>query len=197
MKLIVGLGNPGPRYADTRHNAGFIVVDRLAKRWKTDLSHYEARFEATIGEAQRGDERVFLLKPQTYMNLSGRSVGAFVRFYKLALGDLLIVYDEMDLPIGRIRVRSAGSAGGHNGMSDLIRNLSTDVISRIRVGIGRPQPAAGVDHVLSKFDERDRAAVNAAVDCAADAAECWVTSGIETTMNRYNRRENNGGGAEK
>lgn len=189
MKLVVGLGNPGSRYAATRHNIGFAVVDTLAKRWGTEASAYDKRFEGQLGEAQRGNERVFLLKPLTYMNLSGRSVAAFVRYYKLSLTDLLVTYDELDLPLGRIRVRSGGSAGGHKGMADIIRHLGSDQVTRIRVGIDKVHPSATVDYVLGRFDEDEREAAEHAIGMAADAAECWVHDGITVAMNRYNRSE--------
>ncbi len=195
MKLVVGLGNPGPRYAETRHNAGFMVIDRVAARWKASVDRYEAKYEALMGGAMVGEERVLLSKPQTFMNLSGRSVAAVLRFYKLAPQDALIVYDEMDLPIGRVRIRESGSGGGHNGMTDVIRHLGTNEIPRVRLGIGRPHPSESVDHVLSKFDARDRAEVDSGLDWAADAVDCWVRSGMTTTMNRYNRRDD--GAAEK
>lgn len=187
MKLIVGLGNPGPRYADTRHNVGFVVADLLAKRWRTAVDAYDKRFEGLLGEAQRGDERIFLLKPMTFMNLSGRSVAAFVRFYKLAAADVLAIYDDMDLPVGRIRVRTSGSAGGQKGMVDILRHLGTQDVARIRIGIGRVHGAATVEHVLSKFDSRDRDDVESALGQAADAAECWISDGPVAAMNRFNR----------
>jgi PTH1 family peptidyl-tRNA hydrolase len=189
VKLIVGLGNPGPRYADTRHNVGFMVADRLAKRWRTVVDAYDKRFEALLGESQRGDERVFLLKPMTFMNLSGRSVSAFVRFYKLPASDVLVIYDDMDLPVGRIRVRTSGSAGGQKGMLDILRHLNTQDVARIRIGIGRVHGSASVEHVLSKFDSRDRDDVDSALERAADAAECWISDGPAAAMNRFNRSD--------
>lgn len=189
MKLIVGLGNPGPRYAGSRHNVGFTVVDALAAQWRADVSRYDRHFEGLIGQANVGTEVVMLLKPQTFMNLSGRSVGAVMRYYKIEPADLLVVYDDLDLPPGRVRVRASGSAGGHKGMTDVIRNLSTDAIARIRVGIGKVDRSATVDFVLSRFTPDEQAAINAAITTATQAAECWVSRGIETAMNEYNRRK--------
>lgn len=189
MRLVVGLGNPGPRYVGTRHNVGFMVVDALAQRWKTDASTYDKRFEGQIGEAQRGDERVFLLKPLTFMNLSGRSVAAFVRFYKLPLADLLVTFDDLDLPVGRIRVRAGGSAGGQKGMADIIRQLGTEEIARVRVGIGRVHPSATVEYVLSRFDGQEREEAESAVQSAADAVQCWIAGGVTTAMNQFNRKD--------
>ncbi len=188
MKLVAGLGNPGPRYAESRHNLGFMVVDALAQRWRVDASAYEKRFEAQLGEAMRSGQRVFLLKPQTYMNLSGRSVAALARFYRVPLADVLVVYDELDLPLGTIRVRARGSAGGHNGMSDVIRHLSSDQVARVRVGIGKVHSAATVEHVLSRFMPSEREAAEQVIDLAADAVECWLARGATEAMNQFNRK---------
>lgn len=188
MKLIVGLGNPGPRYADSRHNVGFMVVDALAARWNVAADVYEKDYEALLGSAQRGSEKVLLLKPQTYMNLSGRSVSAAWRFYKMAHEDVLVIYDDLDLPLGKLRVRASGSAGGHNGMSDVIRCLSSDKIARVRVGIGRVHSAAAVDHVLGSFRPDERETMRDAVANAAQAAECWLTRGLVAAMNEFNKR---------
>ncbi|MGE3181663.1 MAG: aminoacyl-tRNA hydrolase [Phycisphaerae bacterium] len=189
MKLIVGLGNPGKQYAETRHNAGFMAVDALAQRWQIAVDTFDKRTDALVAEAQRNGQRVFLLKPMTYMNLSGRSVAAFVRFYKLTHQDVLVLFDDMDLPVGRIRVRTSGSAGGQKGMADIIRHLGTDDVARVRIGIGRQQGGTTTDHVLSKFDARDRDEIAASLALAADAAACWLTEGAVAAMNQFNGQD--------
>lgn len=189
MKVIVGLGNPGPRYEKTRHNAGFMAVDELARRWSVAVDSFDKRTESLLGETQRRDDRVFLLKPMTYMNLSGRSVAAFVRFYKIGPADVLVLFDDMDLPVGKIRVRANGSAGGQKGMADIIRHLGTDAIARVRIGIGRANGGFTTEHVLSKFDARDRDDVDDAITRAADAAECWLSDGTTAAMNQYNGKD--------
>lgn len=188
MKLVVGLGNPGPRYAESRHNVGFAVLDELVRRWKLGQPAYDRHFEGLLVEAQRGAERLLLLKPLTFMNLSGRSVAAVQGFYKLDLSALLVVYDDLDLPVGQIRVRAEGSAGGHRGMADVIGQLGSPRIARIRVGIGRVDRSATVEYVLSRFLPEEREPVERAVQAAADAVECWIDQGVVAAMNRFNRR---------
>ncbi len=189
MKLVAGLGNPGPRYAESRHNIGYLVVDELARRWATEVTRYDRDFEGLIGETQACGQRVLLLKPSTFMNLSGRSVAAALRFYKLAAADVLIAHDDLDLPVGLLRARASGTAGGHNGMSDVLRQLGTDEIARLRVGIGRVHPSAAVEYVLSRFEPDERPAIADAVGRAADAVVCWLQAGIDAAMNRFNRRQ--------
>jgi PTH1 family peptidyl-tRNA hydrolase len=189
VKLIAGLGNPGPRYAESRHNVGFLVVDELARRWGTEVTHYDRHFEGLLGDAPAGGQMVLLLKPATFMNLSGRSVAAVWRFYKLAATDVLVVHDDLDLPVGQVRVRASGSPGGHKGMDDVIRNLGTEDIPRLRIGIGKVQRDATVEYVLSRFDPDERPVIAAAVGLAADAGECWLRSGIDAAMNQFNRRK--------
>lgn len=188
MKLLAGLGNPGTRYAASRHNVGFAVADELARRWRSELDHYDRHFEGLTGRAQAGGAEVLLLKPATYMNLSGRSVGAAARYYKLAPSDMLVIYDDLDLPVGQLRVRAGGSAGGHRGMEDVLRNLGTEAVPRIRIGIGKVHKDATVEYVLSRFEDDELPAVQAAVARAADAAACWVARGIDAAMNEFNRR---------
>jgi PTH1 family peptidyl-tRNA hydrolase len=188
VKLIAGLGNPGPRYAESRHNVGFLVVDELAQRWATAVTRYDRHFEGLTGQAQAGGDTVLLLKPATYMNLSGRSVAAAWRFYKLATADVLIIYDDLDLPVGSVRVRASGSAGGHNGMSDVLRQFGTEDVARIRLGIGKVHRDVTVDYVLSRFFPEERPAIAAAVGLAADAAQCWTRQGVAAAMNQYNRK---------
>lgn len=188
MKLVAGLGNPGPRYAESRHNIGYLVVDELARRWAADVSRYDRDFEGLIGEAQAEGQRVLLLKPMTFMNLSGRSVAAVRRFYKLATQDVLVIYDDLDLPVGQLRVRAGGSAGGHRGMTDVLQQLATDEVPRVRIGIGKVHPSATVEYVLSRFEPDERPLMEAALTTAADAATCWLRAGIDAAMNQFNRR---------
>lgn len=187
MKLIAGLGNPGPRYEGTRHNVGFSVADELARRWGVGGA-YDKDFEAVCGEAAVGGERVLVLKPQTLMNLSGRSVQAAVRFYKIALEDTLVVYDDLDLPVGQLRIRASGSAGGHRGLEDILGRCGSQDVPRIRIGIGKVHRSATVEHVLGRFAPDEREPVTEAISTAADAAVCWVGQGIATAMNKFNRR---------
>lgn len=187
MKLIAGLGNPGPRYADSRHNVGFLVVDELARRWKIDASNYDRHFEGLTGETQRSGDRVLLLKPATFMNLSGRSVGAMQRYFKLPLADVMVVIDDLDLPIGKLRIRANGSAGGQKGLEDVIRNLGSSEIPRIRIGIGKVHKAATVSHVLGSFSPDERPIAEEAVSRAADAIECWIARGLTAAMNEFNK----------
>ena len=188
MKLIVGLGNPGPRYADSRHNVGFRVVDELGRRWAADLTRYDRDFEALFGQTTVDRQTILLLKPATYMNLSGRSVAAVRRYYRLSASHVLLIHDDLDLPVVQLRIRAAGSAGGHKGMEDVIRHLGTDELPRVRIGIGKVQRDATVEYVLSRFDPAERPLIDAAQQRAADAVECWLREGTATAMNRFNRR---------
>jgi len=183
VKLIVGLGNPGPRYEATRHNVGFRVIDELAARWGIDMGR--ERFHAWAGAGRVQDEAVWLLKPTTFMNRSGQALDAAGRFFRLALTDLLVVTDDFALPLGRIRFRAGGSAGGHNGLADIVNRVGTEEFARLRIGIGEAvgDPAS---FVLERFTARQERIVRAAVERAADAVECWMTSGSEATMNRFN-----------
>ncbi len=188
MKLVAGLGNPGPRYADSRHNIGYLVVDELARRWAADVARYHRDFEGLIGEAQALGQRVLLLKPTTFMNLSGRSVAAVRRFYKLATSDVLVIHDDLDLPVGQLRIRAYGSAGGHKGMTDVLQQLATDEVPRLRIGIDKVHPSATVEYVLSRFEPDERPLIETAVTTAADAVACWLRAGIDAAMNQFNRR---------
>ncbi len=188
MKLIAGLGNPGPQYAESRHNMGFRVVDLLAQRWAVDVSGYDRRFEGQLGRGQVGAEPVILLKPATYMNLSGRSVAAVWRFYKLGLADLLIVLDDLDLPPGEVRMRAEGSSGGQKGLADVIRCVGSEQFARLRIGIGKVHRAATVNHVLGRMTPEERSLVDEALVRGADAGECWVREGPAAAMNKFNRR---------
>jgi len=197
MKLVVGLGNPGSRYQHTRHNLGFRVVDVLAERWRIAVSRQ--KFGAMLGDGTVSGERTALMKPQTFMNRSGQSVQAAVAFYRLPIEELLVVGDDLDLPIGRLRIRASGSSGGHRGLASIIQCLGSESFARVRVGIGRPAPDDAVEHVLSGFAEDEELAVNRAVDGAADAVECWLAEGVTAAMNKFNRtgRDGNGPGPEK
>ena len=183
MKVVVGLGNPGPKYAGTRHNVGFEVVDYLAA---ARAAAFRERFQALVAEQRERDETVLLVKPQTFMNLSGRAVRAVVDFYKLPPADLLVVSDDFNLPLGRLRVRAKGSHGGQNGLRNVQEQLGTDEYARLRIGVGQPGPGEAVDFVLSKFKPGERAAAEAAVADAARAVLVWLRGGVEAATNRYN-----------
>jgi PTH1 family peptidyl-tRNA hydrolase len=187
-RLIVGLGNPGNSYQDTRHNIGFMVMDVLATRLGTAFQ-VEKRWESHVAKFSGG----FLVKPQTYMNLSGRAVGSVGRFYKITPQETLVVFDDVDLPLGRLRLKASGSAAGHNGLKSLISTLGTDQFPRVKVGIGadsgRPAGDRLVGHVLGKFSEEEKAAVAQAVDRAADAVMGALKSGLGAAMNFFNRKE--------
>ncbi len=188
MKAIVGLGNPGPQYKGTRHNVGFDVVDELARR--AGVNFESAPAEALIARWRRPDDGprndVLLVKPLTFMNLSGQAVGELARYFKIEVGDLIVVVDEADLPLGKLRARARGSAGGHNGLKSVIAHLGNE-FARLRIGVGRGGDQKNLaDHVLSKFEKSEFADVERMTARAADAAEMFITSGIEAVMNAYN-----------
>ncbi|OYD06366.1 aminoacyl-tRNA hydrolase [Paludifilum halophilum] len=186
MKVIVGLGNPGKKYASTRHNVGFWVIDRLAQTW--ELPVQKEKWNALVGEGRIRGEKVVLIKPETYMNLSGQAVRPALDWLKVRVEDLLVVYDDLDLPPGKIRLRLKGSAGGHNGVQSLIDHLGTREFKRIKVGIGRPEtPAPVVDYVLSRFSEEQKEPVMEAIQRSADAADAWLDTPFPEVMNQYNR----------
>jgi PTH1 family peptidyl-tRNA hydrolase len=187
MKIIVGLGNPGSQYARTRHNIGFEVVDYLAKA--PGCSPFREKFEAFVAELKEGDEAVLLVKPLTFMNLSGRAVRAVLDFYKLPVEQLLVVCDDFNLPLGKLRIRVKGSHGGQNGLRNIQEQLGTDAYSRLRIGVGQPVPGEAVDFVLSKFKPGERPATEEAIALAAQAALVWVRQGVEACMNRFNGSE--------
>jgi peptidyl-tRNA hydrolase, PTH1 family len=184
MKVIVGLGNPGPKYAGTRHNVGFEVIDYLAAA--PGCSMFREKFEAFVAELKEGEESVLLVKPLTFMNLSGRAVRAVIDFYKLPPAELLVVCDDFNLPLGKLRVRPKGSHGGQNGLRNIQEQLGTDEYTRLRIGVGQPEPGDAVDHVLSKFRPGERKAVEDAIATAAQAALVWVRQGTAAAMNRFN-----------
>lgn len=185
--MIVGLGNPGRDYSGTRHNIGFDIVDAIAKRHHTGVQKRMGR--ALIGRITIGGQEIVLVKPQTFMNLSGDAVSHIVRREKIEPSEILVIYDDMALPLGKIRIRPSGSAGGHNGMKSLILRLGTQDFARLRVGIGAARGEA-VDHVLSQFKRAEREIVKTTIMDSADAAEMIAEDGLEPTMNRYNRVQN-------
>ena len=187
-KMVVGLGNPGDEYIDTRHNIGFRVVDSLAESLKIKVRR--RKFGAHFGEGEFSDKKLILLKPWQFMNRSGQAVATAVGFYKLGAEDLLVVTDDMALSPGRIRIRAKGSAGGHNGLADVIEKLGTESIGRLRIGIGQSGEESDVDFVLDKPAETDRLLLDEAIKRAAEAVLCWVECGVETAMNTFNEMVN-------
>lgn len=186
MKLIVGLGNPGAKYAGTRHNIGFDIIDALANQLEVELS--EAKHKGVYAIARKGTEKVILLKPLTYMNLSGESIAEVMRYYDIDKEDVIVVYDDLDLPQGKIRLRQKGSAGGHNGIKSIIAHLGTDQFKRVRVGIGRPEgPIKTVDYVLGKFSEEERNVIDSAIKTSADACIRAIDNTFIDVMNEFNQ----------
>ncbi|MDJ0553198.1 MAG: aminoacyl-tRNA hydrolase [Microcoleaceae cyanobacterium MO_207.B10] len=194
-KLIVGLGNPEPKYDKTRHNIGFAAVDSIADTWHTSLSE-NRKFKAEFGEG-RGPkaEKIGLLKPLTYMNRSGQAIRAVVDWYKLPPSSVLIIYDDMDLPMGRLRLRLSGSAGGHNGMKSAIAHLGTQEFPRLRIGIGKPKTATAetgdpntIGHVLGKFSSQESQLMTQVLELVVEAVELSLKQGIEKAMSLYNSR---------
>jgi PTH1 family peptidyl-tRNA hydrolase len=185
MKLIVGLGNVGRKYENTRHNVGFRVLDVLAARWAAEPGR--EKFDGRLAEAQAGGEKILLLWPHTLMNRSGQSVWQAVDFYKLPLADLLVICDDFNLPLGKLRFRSQGSAGGQKGLDDIVDQLGTEEFSRVRLGIGPvPEHWDPADFVLGRFNAEERDTIAETISKAAEGAECWVTEGTAVAMNRYN-----------
>jgi PTH1 family peptidyl-tRNA hydrolase len=194
MKLVVGLGNPGAEYRETRHNVGFQVIDELARRWAVE--QWREAFESLAARTTRDGEPVLLCKPLTFMNLSGRAVAGVAGFYKVAADDLLVVTDDVALPLGRLRARRDGSDGGHNGLRSIAQSLGTQAYARLRIGVGRGEIQAAdgrvvgrpdtADHVLGRFRPDERDAISAAILRAADASEMFLAEGIERVMNAFN-----------
>jgi len=185
MKMVVGLGNPGDRYRNTRHNMGFKVIDAIAAALNVDTG--QRKFGARLGSGEFADKKLILLKPWQYMNRSCQAVATAAGFYKLEAADLLVVADDMDLEAGRIRIRARGSAGGHNGLADIIEKLGTDEFARCRIGIGRSEQQDAVDFVLDEPAKADGALLAEAVERAKDAVLCWIEHGIDKAMNMFNR----------
>jgi len=189
MKIVVGLGNPGKKYEATRHNVGFDVLTCLAQR--CDIGRPKAKFNAEVAETTIRNQKTILLSPLTFMNLSGQSVRAAVDFYKLPLADLLVICDDINLEVARLRLRPNGSAGGQNGLKDIINRLGTQEFSRLRIGVGRPPPRwDAADYVLGKFSAEEAVEIERTVNRAADAVETWVEHGIQSAMNRFNADPN-------
>ena len=188
MRLLVGLGNPGSEYAQTRHNIGFMVVDRFAQHWPGQK--WRAKFSGDFAEVVFEDRRLGLLKPTTYMNVSGLAVRQVMDFYKLDLESLLVVTDDMALAPGRLRLRRSGSPGGHNGLASISEHLGTEDFARMRIGIGRNNLPDSVDYVLGRFSKEQWPPVNDAVDQAVQALGSWLRHGIELTMNKFNAPRN-------
>lgn len=184
MKVIVGLGNPGPKYSNTRHNIGFRVVEEIARRHSIEKE--QSKFDAIVAHSRIGNEKILLVKPLTFMNLSGRAVQPLIKWYKLALDDLMVVYDDMDLNTGVLRIRASGGSGGHKGMISIHERLGMQGFPRLRVGIGRPADDT-IDWVLGTFDEEEKGIIEESIVRAAEAIECWVKKGIDKAMNKYNR----------
>ncbi len=186
MYLVVGLGNPGKKYENTRHNMGFMVIDRLSEMTGTSVDRL--KFRALTGECIIGGEKVMLMKPQTFMNLSGDAVREAARFFRLAPSQIIVIYDDIDIPLGHLRLRKSGSAGTHNGMRSIVNLLGTDQFPRVRVGIGG---ASGdlVNHVIGKISSGEREVLDETVKRAADAVECFIKEGIDMAMNRYNTKK--------
>ncbi len=185
--LIAGLGNPGPEYANTRHNAGFLVLAQLARRWSLEWSR-SVRFAAELARGRPEGQRVLLCRPTTYMNLSGQAVGALAQYYQVPVDRTLIVADDADLPLGTLRLRARGSSGGHHGLESVEQHLGSRAFARMRVGIGRTQDGRReiTDHVLGRFAPEERALFAQVLDRAVAQAECWLTHGPTTAMNRFN-----------
>jgi PTH1 family peptidyl-tRNA hydrolase len=187
MKVVVGLGNPGKRYERTRHNVGFAVVDLLAESPRS--GRFQSRFQAQIAEWVEDGEKVLLVKPETFMNLSGRSVRQVLDFYQVPPTELLVVCDDVNLPLGKLRARARGTPGGHNGLKDIQNHLGTDEYARLRVGVGGAAGDNMVNHVLGRFRPGEAAVMDEAVRTAAEAAGVWIHQGIERCMNQYNAGE--------
>ncbi|MCW9134253.1 aminoacyl-tRNA hydrolase [Bacillus paramycoides] len=185
MKLIVGLGNPGREYELTRHNIGFMAIDELAKRWNISLN--EQKFKGLFGAGFVNGEKVILLKPLTYMNLSGESIRPLMDYYKIDVEDFIVMYDDLDIPVGKLRLRMKGSAGGHNGVKSTISHLGTQEFQRIRMGIDRPKNGMKVvDYVLGRFTSEETSGVNQSIEKAADACEEWLNKPFLQIMNTFN-----------
>lgn len=187
MKLIVGLGNPGTRYAMTRHNVGFWVIDQLSEEW--DLPVRQEKWNALVGSGHVAGEQVVLLKPLTYMNLSGEAVGPALSWFKGSPDDLVVIYDDLDLAPGQIRLRQKGSSGGHRGVQSIIDHLGTNVFKRVKIGIGRPEGRQPIsDYVLSPFSVSEEEMIRDAVNRSVEAVCTFLETSFVEAMNRFNRR---------
>jgi peptidyl-tRNA hydrolase, PTH1 family len=184
MKIVVGLGNPGKEYVNTRHNIGFAVVDALAKA--PVASRFQARFQSQVAEVMEGVEKLLLVKPDTFMNKSGQAVRAVVDFYQTPLTELLVICDDFNLPLGKLRVRTGGTHGGHNGLRDIQNHLGTTDYGRLRIGIGAPGEGQAVNHALSRFRPVEAPVIEDAILRALQAVVVWATRGVAECMNLYN-----------
>jgi PTH1 family peptidyl-tRNA hydrolase len=184
MKLVVGLGNPGKRYHGTRHNVGFAVVDALAAG--PDVGSFQGRFDAEVAEWRDEAGKILLLKPETFMNLSGRAVREAVDFYQVEPGDLLVVCDDINLPLGKLRFRARGTHGGHSGLRDIQNHLGSTEYSRLRIGVDAPPENEAVDHVLGRFRPSEKPVIEEAIQQAVQGVVLWVRQGIAACMNQYN-----------
>ncbi|HEX4264082.1 MAG TPA: aminoacyl-tRNA hydrolase [Verrucomicrobiae bacterium] len=184
--LIVGLGNPGGEYAETRHNAGFLLVEKLSGRWKANWA-LEKKFNARVAQAEYGESRVLLCEPQTFMNSSGETVGPLAGFYRVPLKRLLVAVDDADLPLGEIRLRPSGSSGGHHGLESIEQHLNTREFARLRIGIGRKDGAREITgYVLGKFSANEAELVEKVLTAAAEQVEMWLRDGIQKAMSQFN-----------
>lgn len=189
MKLIAGLGNPGSQYDLTRHNIGFMAVDAIAKTFLIPMD-MEKKHKAIVGKGMIGSEKVILVKPQTYMNLSGESIRSLSDYYDIDPEDIIIVFDDISLSVGQLRIRKKGSAGGHNGIKSIIAHLGTNEFPRVKIGVGERLPGQDLaDHVLSRFFKMEMPAVEQGVDDAKEAVFCMITEGIDKAMNQYNGKQ--------
>ena len=184
MKIVVGLGNPGKKYDCTRHNVGFDVIDRLASA--PGVSTFSSRFQALIAELREDSEKVLLVKPETFMNLSGLAVRQLVDFYQAEIADILVVCDDVNLPLGKLRFRARGTHGGHNGLRDIQAHLGTTDYARLRIGVDAPGQGDMVDHVLGKFRPSEKAVIDDGEALAVQATAVWIKKGIQACMNQYN-----------
>ena len=187
LYLIVGLGNPGAEYARTRHNAGFMVVDELARRANVSWN-LEKKFSARVAKRDRGERRILFAQPQTFMNASGETVGALLNFYRVPSSHLLVIVDDADLPFGEIRLRPKGSAGGHHGLESIEQHIGSQNYARLKVGIGRMADGRReiTNYVLGKFGSEEKKLLEKVLGRATDQAECWALDGIQKAMNRFN-----------
>lgn len=186
MHLIVGLGNPGADYAKTRHNAGFLLVERLAERWKAGWNT-ERKFTARMAKTGRGGKKILLCEPQTFMNLSGEAVAAVVKFYQLPLANVLVVVDDADLPLGEIRLRPGGGSGGHHGLESVAQHLGSKEYARLRIGIGRQNEARQITgHVLGKFSPGEGPVLEKVLERVVGQVECWLSAGLQKAMSQFN-----------
>ena len=185
--LMVGLGNPGREYARTRHNAGFMVLERLAKQWQADWA-FEKKFKARMARVEREAGQALLCLPETFMNACGEAVGAIATFYRIPSDRVWVVVDDADLPLGELRLRARGSSGGHHGLESIAQHLGTRDFPRLRVGIGRDDPASReiTDYVLSRFNSAEAGLLKKVLERAGDQLECWVSAGIASAMNQFN-----------